>query len=282
MNRLRERSVLVTRPGGPDDPLTVRLAAAGLRVHAVPTVVIGPLAAGGALDRAVERLEQYRWVAVTSVHGVEALAAAMAWAKTSARPRIAAVGAATARAATEAGMIVAAVAEDGTGAGIAAAIGRAEGAAATGRAGGAALGGLRILLPRASAASGDLPAALRGAGAEVDEVVAYETVEAPPASAGPLHGALADPSLALVAVASGSAVRGLVALAEMSPGSAARLRELPFVSIGPSTSGEVRRLGLRLAAEAARPSADSLADSVIDVVGALPSSSHRSVLEVPR
>ena len=201
------------------------------------------------------------------------------WAMVSAPegPRFAAVGPATARALREAGIAVTVEAADATGAGLGHAL-RAAGD----------LAGRRLLLPRASAAGPELPAVLRAAGAVVREVVAYETVEGPAASLPALAAALADPLLGAVVVASGSAVRGLLAIAAIAgadaadPGAAdpaaadraaadsspleAVLRALPFVSIGPSTSEEVRRLGLDLAAEAAAPTVDALADAVLFVL----------------
>ncbi len=272
------RAVLVTRPGGAGDPLARRLAEAGIRVHAVPTVATRDVAPGGDLDAAVSDLDRYDWVVVTSATGAAALAAALGRvagghvpARATAVPRFAAVGPATANALREAGLEVTVQAVDVTGTGLGRALQAVD-----------ELAGRRVLLPRASAAAPELPALLRAAGADVREVVAYETVEGPLSSRDALAAALADPLLGAVAVASGSAVRGLVALAATAgPGAAgpapsvtdpdagtlaADLRALPFVSIGPSTSDEVRRLGLRLAAQAAAPTVDALADAILDVL----------------
>ena len=319
------RAVLVTRPGGSHDPLVARLAGSGVRVHAVPAVAIRDVSPGGDLDAAAGDLSGYDWVVLTSATAVAALVAALgrverrpasverrpapvespgrpevaAGAMTSAAgemasgplamasaaggmasvpagPRFAAVGPATARALREAGIAVTVEAADATGAGLGHAL-RAAGD----------LAGRRLLLPRASAAGPELPALLRAAGADVREVVAYETVEGPAASLPALAAALADPLLGAVVVASGSAVRGLLAIAAVpdagaagSPPLEAVLRALPFVSIGPSTSGEVRRLGLDLAAEAAAPTVDALADAVLDVLERRGAPELREVPEV--
>ena len=303
------RAVLVTRPGGSRDPLVARLAGSGVRVHAVPTVAIGDVSPGGDLDAAAGDLSGYDWVVMTSATAVAALVAALGrverrpvpgespgrpgvaaagtasapagTASASRGPRFAAVGPATARALREAGLAVTVEAADATGAGLGHAL-RTAGD----------LAGRRLLLPRASAAGPELPALLRAAGADVREVVAYETVEGPAASVPALAAALADPLLGAVVVASGSAVRGLLAIAAIADAGAAEpgvepgaadpaavdpaavdprplegvLRALPFVSIGPSTSAEVRRLGLDLAAEAAAPTVDALADAVLFVL----------------
>ena len=281
--RLREggadSSVVVTRPAGTDDPLAARLRAAGVTVHAVPTVVTVDVPPGGELDRAAAALDGYDWVVVTSAAGVTALVAALARAgrpgqRAPGIPEFAAVGPATARALREAGFEVALEASDGSGAGLARDLAREASR-------GSGLGGRRLLLPRASAASPDLPGLLRAAGAEVHEVVAYRTVEGPESSRPALVAALEDPGLAAVVVASGSAVRGLLRLAggpgddaaglgDEGPAAGPILSAIPFVSIGPSTSAEVRRCGLRLAAEASAPTVEALAEATLRVVRGAP------------
>jgi uroporphyrinogen-III synthase len=258
-------AVLVTRPAGGSDPLVARLAAAGLRVHAIPTVTTRPVAPGGDLDRAASDLSAADWVLLTSVAAFHALSDALvrvgaSWPQPGCRPRFAAVGRATAGALEGAGLTAAATSSDGTGLGLVPALESTE-----------SLAGRRIVLPRASAADDRLPSALRERGADVRVVVAYVTVEAPAESRGPLLAALADPDLQAVVVASGSAVRGLLGLLDVSGSPAdraARSRTLPFVSIGPSASDEVRRLGLELGAEAATPSVAALADAVLAFLAA--------------
>ena len=81
-------------------------------------------------------------------------------------------------------------------------------------------------------------------------------MEGPEASRAPLDLALADPELAAVVFASGSAVRGLQRLATRE------VSTLPAVSIGPATSEVARREGFRVAAEATRPSVEGLVAAV--------------------
>ncbi len=49
-------AVLVTRPAGRGDRLVAVLRAHGLRVHAVPTVAVAPLADTSELDRAIRSI----------------------------------------------------------------------------------------------------------------------------------------------------------------------------------------------------------------------------------
>lgn len=239
--------VLLTRPAGEADPLAAVLIGRGLRVVAVPTVELRPEPPGGPLDAALA--QRWDWIAVTSATGARAVAEA-ARRVPAQTARWAAVGPATAAALAEAGINADLVARLPSGRGLADDLIAGD---ANGR-----LAGRRILLARASAAASDLPSALRAAGADVTDVVAYRTVEAPAAAAGPLGAALRDPGLAAIVVASGAAVRGLVALA----GDPAALPGVPLVAIGPSTSSVAEALGFEHVVVATTPSVDALADAV--------------------
>jgi uroporphyrinogen-III synthase len=222
-------AILVTRPGGESDPLVHALRRRGYRVHAVATVQTEPM------DFNAESLATCDWIVLTSVRGVKALA------ELPPGPRFAAVGSETARALQARGITPSHL---------------------PGRADGADLGdtlpdvkGKRIALVRASAASTDLPDRLRRRGATVEEVTAYRTVEGPAASAEKLRDALADPELAAVIFASGSALRGFLDL-----GGSARL---PAITIGPRTTNSARELGFVVMAEADAQSVSGLADAVV-------------------
>jgi len=230
-------AVLSTRPDGEEDPLVARLRGLGLRAHAVPTV------ATEALPFEPPDLASFDWVVVTSSTGVRRLLDRLS--EPHPKVRWAAVGPRTAAALSERGLDVGAVPAVNRGAEIAEAI-----------AARAPLPGLRVLLARADAGAADLPLRLRAAGAQVEELDVYRTVEGPEASRAPLDLALADPELAAVIFASGSAVRGLRRLAVRE------VRNLPAVSIGPATSEVARREGFRVAAEAKRPSVEGLVAAV--------------------
>ena len=229
--------VLSTRPEGDEDPLVARLHELGIRVLAVPTVLTEPL------PFEPPDLGAYDWVVVTSTPGVWHLLDRVGTPDRSVR--WAAVGPRTAAALSERGVTVSAVPEVSRGASIAEAIAAA-----------APLPGLRVLLARADAAAADLPLRLRASGALVDELDVYRTVEGPEASRASLDLALADPDLAAVIFASGSAVRGLLRLADHD------VRSLPAVTIGPATSEVARREGFRVAAEAEKPSVEGMVAAV--------------------
>ena len=98
--------------------------------------------------------------------------------------------------------------------------------------------GKRILLPRAGQGTPALLDGLRAAGAIVEALTLYRTVTPQTAELAALRGADA------ISFASGSAVRGFVALA-----GAAAARECAVACIGASTAAEARAAGIRVDAQ---------------------------------
>ena len=195
---------------------------------AVPTVLMRPVEVDWpALDR-------FDWIVLTSAAGVDALPS------TPPGPRWAAVGQSTAKALRTRGVEADLIPAESSGAALGEALPDPEGA--------------RVLLVRASLADPDLPATLRKRGAEVAEVTAYLTVEGPDESRDELSRALAEPGLAAVIFASGSAVRGFVKLGGTT--------DLPAITLGPRTSAVARETGFSVSAEAAVPDVHELADAV--------------------
>ena len=221
-------SILVTRPGGRDDPLVVELQERGYRVLAVPTVITRPVHVDW------PDLERFDWIVVTSAPGVQSLP------RVTRGPRWAAVGPATAEALRARGVEPDLIPTEATGAALAKALPDPAGA--------------RVLLVRASAADPDLPEGLRERGATVVEIVAYETVEAPASSTEALRSVLDEPDLAAVVFASGSAVRGFLALGGRTT--------IPAITIGPRTSAAAQAAGFVVAAESSSPDVIGLADAV--------------------
>ena len=221
-------AVLVTRPGGADDPVVAELESRGYRVSAVPTV------ATRRLDVDWPDLAVYDWIVLTSAAGVHALP------EVPTGPRWAAVGEATAAALRSRGPTRVFVPDEANGAALSAAMPDPSGA--------------RVLLVRASRADVDLPDGLRRRGALVDEITAYETVEGPEESAGELRRALEHRDLAAVVFASGSAVRGFTRLGGPAT--------LPAITIGPRTTAVAREAGFKVVAEAAGQSVPELVAAV--------------------
>ena len=222
------KTILVTRPAGADDPLVGELESRGHRVIAVPTVVTRMI------DVEWPDVRKFDWVVLTSAAGVAALPA------TPQGPRWAAVGTATGKALGARGVDVDVVPPEANGIALAAALPDVADA--------------RVLVVRASLADRDLPDALRARGASVVEITAYETVEGPEESRGPLRRAMSEATVSAVVFASGSAVRGYVKLGGE--------RRVPAVTIGPRTSKVAREHGFTVAGESANPRVAELADAV--------------------
>jgi uroporphyrinogen III methyltransferase/synthase len=225
-------ALLVTRPAGREDPLTLALEHRGYRVHAVPTVAIEPVAFDAA------RLARCDWIVLTSAHGVRSLSTVAAQA------RFAAVGEKTAAVLRARGIDPSHIPEHASGSALAESM--------------PDVAGKRVAVVRASAASDDLPEILRRRGATVDEVTAYRTVEAPESSREALLAALADELLAAVLFASGSAVRGFLRLGGVA--------SWPAITIGPRTSAAARVAGFEVLAEAADQNVEALVEAVVAVI----------------
>ena len=244
--------VLVTREPGRPGALADELRARGLEPVVIATIELRPAAPGGPLDAAAANLSAFAWVVVTSAAGAEALADAAERAGGDlAATRLAAVGAATADALAARGAPASFVPSRTTGLGIGDELPIAPGD--------------RVLLARADAAGTDLPARLRTRGAVVDEVAAYHTVEAPESARGPLRSLFAAGGIGAIVFASGSAIRGLLAL--LGPVERRAALATPACCIGPTTAAAARDAGFIRVVEAAAQASAALAETVAGVVG---------------
>lgn len=173
--RLGGRCVVVTRDEPANGPLTRALRAHGASVTVLPCVRIAPPEDPTPLEQALERLAGYDWILVTSANAVAACAALDPWppdpATGSGAPRFLAVGDATAAALRGRGVEPTLVGSAGVEALVATLASREV------------LSGARILFPASERAGSDGIAALRAAGADVTQVIAYRTLEREGASA---------------------------------------------------------------------------------------------------
>ena len=239
--------ILVTRPARQADDLAGLLRARGLTPVTVPTVAIDTATTTAELDAMLESLDGASWLILTSANGAKALATRLATSGRSlpAGIRVAAVGPATADTLRAAAIRVDHVPDDYLTVAIVDGLGDVR--------------GRRVVLARADAATPDLRDALVERGAEVEEVVAYRTVEGSAASRDPLRAALHD-DLAGIAFTSGSTVRGLMRLA--SPVDRGRAHGIPAFCIGPVTADTARKHGFDIAAVATDHTAAGLADAI--------------------
>jgi uroporphyrinogen-III synthase len=223
----------------------------GLEPLHVPSISIVP-ATGRHLDAAVRDLGRYDWAVVTSANGARSIVSAArrlsGLAGDHAGPRWAAVGKATARVLREEGLRADFEPSEASAAAIAQELPVSEGS--------------RVLIVSGDLAEGDLPAGLRARGADVHEVVAYRTREAPDTSRALLREAAGRrPDAALFT--SGSTVRGLAALATAE---GIDVLSIPAICIGPRTSAEARLAGFRVIAEAPMRDAAALAAATVEAL----------------
>ena len=250
------RSVVVTRARAQASELSDRLRALGASVVELPVIRIEPIATSAEIDAAIDAIDAYRLVVLTSVNGVDALFDRL-WERgrdaraLSARATVVAIGPATARRLGERGVRAGLVPERFVAEGILEALGETP------------LEGVRTLVARARGARPELVDGLRARGAIVDEVELYASVPQP-ADPADVAAALAADHLTFTA---SSTVRSFMAL--MGAAEREALRSGPrVVSIGPITSDTARAEGLEVHAQAAEFTIPGLVDALLADAGA--------------
>ncbi|TAJ21276.1 MAG: uroporphyrinogen-III synthase, partial [Dehalococcoidia bacterium] len=190
----------------------------------------------------------YGWTVFTSANAVDAFLDALFDAGTDARAlastRIAAIGTATERALRARGLRADVVPHE--------AVGEALGAALAPR-----VTGSRVLLPRAEGARDALPAALRTAGAEVEELTLY--LAAPPAE--PPAEVMAALRAGQVDVAMFTSSSTVTNLASMLGGDLSPLKGAVIACIGPIVAETARQQGLRVDVVAEPHTIDALVEA---------------------
>jgi uroporphyrinogen III methyltransferase / synthase len=245
---LHGRSVAVTRARAQASSLAARLAMLGAEVIEAPAIRIEPQPVSGDLAAAIERIDAYSVVCLTSPNGaallLEALNARGRDARALAGTTVAAIGPGTAAELERRGVRADVVPERSTAEGLVAALA------------GTPVEERRVLVARAARARDVLPDALRDRGAEVDVVPLYETVAERLAAEQRDAVAGAD----YVTFTSSSTVRFLL---EAIGGAAALADGARVVSIGPITTATAREHGLRVDVEATRHDIDGLVEALL-------------------
>jgi len=237
------RRVLVTRALDQAGELLSALREAGLDPILVPAIGIEFDPPRGDLDAAAGLLHTYRWVVVTSTNGARAILKAAERILTElGAPSWAAIGPATRLVLEHEGIEVQFEPSHSSGSALAAEL--------------PVVADDRILVVRGDLADDDLATRLRARGAEVDDVIAYRTCEAPEPSRERLHSTVADGPIDAVIFTSGSTVRGLVALGRAE---SIDVFSIPAVCIGPETADEARASGFQILAVSPTPDSPTLA-----------------------
>ncbi|MGA7225771.1 MAG: uroporphyrinogen-III synthase [Candidatus Acidiferrales bacterium] len=250
---LAGKRVVVTRAPEQASELIRALEALGAAVLLLPTVGFAPAEDPAELDAAFARLAEFDWILFTSQNAVRFFCSA--WSESgrerselgSVRGRVAAVGAATARALATEGMRVEYVAQTQTGESLAAELRDS-------------FRGRQVLLPRSDRVDDRLPSALREAGATVHKVTAYRTLR--PETLDPeILARLRRAEIATIVFASPSAFHNLAAFVPYAE-LAGLSNQVQFAAIGSTTARALREAGIRVAVESNDSSSVGLADAI--------------------
>jgi uroporphyrinogen-III synthase len=242
---LAGKRIVITRPPHKADAMADRLRELGAEAVLLPTITIQPPSDPARLDDALRHLDRYDWLILTSTNTVTHIGQRLAalnldpiW------PAVAVIGPATGKALlTDYGVTPAVMPEKHVAEALFAALQDHTD-----------LSGARVLLPQGDLARPVLADLLRGAGAEVETVIAYKNVrpEIDPAL-------LSDPFDA-VTFTSSSTVHNFV---ELFDDPLAVIGAALIACIGPVTADTARECGLPVHIVAEPHTLDGLVEGLI-------------------
>jgi uroporphyrinogen III methyltransferase/synthase len=237
---LAGRTIVITRARAQASEFVTELESLGARVLLCPTIETAAPESYAALDEAIHHLYGYDWIVFTSVNGVEyflrRLEAGGHLSSELDRVRVCAIGEATAEKLHQAQVHVDVIPDNFKAEGVFAALERYVG-------GREALSGVNFLIPRAAVARDYLPEALTAAGARVDVVTAYRTVQPAGLDRGRVSAMLAGGGADCIAFTSASTVRNLALLFDTAD-LGAILHGVAIACIGDVTARTAREYGL--------------------------------------
>jgi uroporphyrinogen III methyltransferase/synthase len=233
MSALAGKKIVVTRAKHQAGEFIRLLQERGAVPVAIPTIDIVDPESWEDADRALERIGSYHWLILTSVNGVRfflrRVQNRLGGLSSLAGLRICAVGPRTREAVLKEGLTVDFMPTEH----VAEAVVRERGEEWEGR---------KVLFARAAEGRDVIPAGLRAAGAEVDEVAVYRNVR-PESSGREFRDALGDGRADAITFTSGSTVKNFARL--FPEGEAAGLLEgVTVACIGPVTAEAAEELGI--------------------------------------
>jgi uroporphyrinogen III methyltransferase/synthase len=239
--------VLASGSPGTSEQLRRHLAGLGADVVAQPAILITDPPDWAPVDAALDRLERYDWLVFSSGNGVDylfrRLLARGGDLRRLGRAKLAAIGSGTAERLARYHLRADLVPDEFVAESLAAALV----ADAKGR---------RFLVARASRGRTVLGAALEQAGAHVDQIVVYGSVDVDEPDPG-VAAALASGTIDWITVTSSATARALARLYGTALGRAR------FASIGPLTSATLRELGYAPAVEASPHTTTALVEAIL-------------------
>jgi uroporphyrinogen III methyltransferase/synthase len=248
------KTIAVTRTREQASELVNRLSAQGAECLECPTIRIVPPKDWGPLDAAIDRLDTYDWLVLTSVNGVNYFFNRLFERGKDVRAlgklRTVTIGPATAKRLRDFGLFSDIVPETYRAESIIEAFEQE------------AMEGQKILLPRAKEARPILPIEVRKLGATVDEIAVYETKQATE-SVELLLSRLQKRSVNMVTFTSSSTVKNFKA-ALPDDRFEDLVKTVKVASIGPITSDTARELGLHVDIEAEKYTIPGLCNAILE------------------
>ena len=250
------KRVVVTRTREQASQLSLRLRDLGAETLEIPTIKLDHPSDRQNLVDALLELNSYDWLVFTSPNGVtrffDYFFRQFKDMRDLGGARIAAVGPATAKALRDFHLQVDLMPEEAVGIKIAAAFKKFE-----------TIENLKICLLRAEVANQDLPLALEGLGAIVDDVACYRTE---PQTDDPTGSAalLAEEGADWITFTSGSTVENFHARFDL-PKIVGRFPKMRLASIGPETSKALADLGLKPSVEAREHTIEGLIKAITGI-----------------
>ena len=251
------KRVLVTRARGQASALSELLRGYGAEPVECPTIEFVPPLDWAEVDEAINQLNSYHWLVLTSVNGVQRFMSRLAHNGRDSRSlhglRICCIGPRTAQELEQYGLAADLVPKEYQAEGILEAM-KAEG-----------MHGQRVLIARAEEARQILPEELMASGAVVNVVSVYRTIR-PKANLTMVKGMLQEKRIQVATFASSSTVRNFCALFGKQPEVSRLLQGVLVACIGPISAKTAEDLGLRVDVVAAQNTIPALVESLVQHV----------------
>lgn len=248
---LNGKRILITRPRAQATGFARRLKELGAIPIFFPVIQISAVKDTGALDQALRQLDQYTWLVLTSVNGVQIVWKRMGDLRIETLPehlKVAAIGPKTAAALQAVGVRPDFVPDEYVAEAILPGLGKLQ--------------GCRVLLLRANLARAVLPQAIQKAGGVPQEIAVYNTL---PAKPDPRTLQMINDGVDIVTLTSSSTVRNFVNLVRQAGFDPQALPGKPlFACIGPITAQTAQDEGLPVSIVASEYTTDGLIRSLLD------------------
>jgi uroporphyrinogen III methyltransferase/synthase len=229
------RRIVITRARAQASGLVSQLTKLGAQCLEIPTIKIIPPEDTAPLKKAIDHLNHYDWLVLTSVNGVKFFFDTLFGMGKDVRAlghlKFACIGPVTKERLADYGIISDILPETYRAESVVDAFSHMN------------MQGKKVLLPRAKIARTILPEELIKMGASVDEVTAYETIRCDDGKE-TLISLLTDQKIDAVTFTSSSTVSNFMSLLE-SQDAAKLLKGVTIASIGPITSDTARALGIK-------------------------------------